>query len=586
MLHANLPSRSSRRGRAWAFYLIGSLLVSASYFVLPKGEIGQAVVFVAIEVISIGAIVAGVRWWRPAKPAFWYLLGAGQLIYLAGNATWYLYPVGLHGVLPYPSVADALFITSYIVSGVALALLTRSRSTGAQSRADLIDTAIIGLGLASVSWTFLIAPALNGSTLGLAGQLTSIAYPLLDITLLSLAIRLAVTPGARMISHWLVLLWIAGQFAADSAFAATTLSGAFSYGDLTFAGWLLSFVFIGSAALHPSMRDLTQPSMARPELAGRVRLVLLAGAALIPVALILLDILRGKPEHHFVLASTAGALIVLVTLRLSGLMVDIAEHHRVQLELEQEIAVRQAAEGRLQQQTEALQRSNAELEQFAYVASHDLQEPLRMVASYAGLLKRRYAGKLDAEADEFIDYAMDGVTRMRALINDLLTYSRVGREERPAESTDSRVALDRALANLEVAIADRQALVVIGNLPTVMASSLQLTQVFQNLIGNGLKFCRETRPEIRVDAERRGAEWIFAVRDNGIGIDPQYKDRIFLIFQRLHKRDEYEGTGIGLAICKKIVERQGGRIWIESEPGKGATFRFTLRAMHALAAAA
>jgi len=345
-------------------------------------------------------------------------------------------------------------------------------------------------------------------------------------------------------------------------------------------------VVAGSAALHSSMRDLTQPSMARPELAGRVRLVLLAGAALIPVALILLDILRGKPEHHFVLASTAGALIVLVTLRLSGLMVDIAEHHRVQLELEQEIAVRQAAEGRLQQQTEALQRSNAELEQFAYVASHDLQEPLRMVASYAGLLKRRYAGKLDAEADEFIDYAMDGVTRMRALINDLLTYSRVGREERPAESTDSRVALDRALANLEAAIADRQALVAIGNLPTVMASSLQLTQVFQNLIGNGLKFCRETRPEIRVDAERRGAEWIFAVRDNGIGIDPQYKDRIFLIFQRLHKRDEYEGTGIGLAICKKIVERQGGRIWIESEPGKGATFRFTLRAMHALAAAA
>ena len=201
-------------------------------------------------------------------------------------------------------------------------------------------------------------------------------------------------------------------------------------------------------------------------------------------------------------------------------------------------------------------------------------------------LKRRYAGKLDAEADEFIDYAMDGVTRMRDLINDLLTYSRVGREERPAECVDSRVALDRALANLEAAIADRQALVAIGNLPTVMASSLQLTQVFQNLIGNGLKFCLETRPEIRIDAERRGRDWVFSIKDNGIGIDPQYRDRIFLIFQRLHKRDEYEGTGIGLAICKKIVERQGGRIWVDSEPGKGATFRFTLRAMDALAAAA
>lgn len=233
-----------------------------------------------------------------------------------------------------------------------------------------------------------------------------------------------------------------------------------------------------------------------------------------------------------------------------------------------------------------LERSNRELEQFAYVASHDLQEPLRMVGSYTGLLKRRYAGKLDAEADEFMDYAMDGVTRMRALINGLLTYSRVGNGPKPLEKTDSWAALDRALANLQAAISERSASVLAGPLPTVMGNPLQLTQVFQNLVGNGLKFCKAPRPEIRVDAVRRGDEWVFSVRDNGIGIDPQYRDRIFLIFQRLHKRDEYDGTGIGLAICKKIVERHGGRIWVESEPGKGATFRFTLRAMDALAEAA
>ena len=181
---------------------------------------------------------------------------------------------------------------------------------------------------------------------------------------------------------------------------------------------------------------------------------------------------------------------------------------------------------------------------------------------------------------------MEGVTRMRSLINDLLTYSRVGKEEKPSAPTDSRAALDRALANLRVTIAERGAVVVAGQLPMVMGNPPQLTQVFQNLIGNGLKFCKEGQPEVRVSAERQGGEWVFSVSDNGIGIDQQYADRIFLIFQRLHKRDEYEGTGIGLAICKKIVERHGGRIWVESEPGKGASFRFTLQMVDELEAAA
>jgi signal transduction histidine kinase len=241
-----------------------------------------------------------------------------------------------------------------------------------------------------------------------------------------------------------------------------------------------------------------------------------------------------------------------------GLRVDVAEYKRVQAEL---------------------QRSNAELEQFAYVASHDLQEPLRMVGSYTGLLKRRYQGKLDRDADEFIAYAIDGVTRMQGLINDLLIYSRAGRGDRPLEELDSGQALGRALDNLQTAIADKQALVSQGTMPRVMANTVQLTQLFQNLIANALKFCKDRRPEIRIAAERAGPEWVFSVHDNGIGIDPQYGDRIFLIFQRLHKREEYPGTGIGLAICKKIVEQQGGRIWVESEPGKGSTFKFTLPAI-------
>ncbi len=254
--------------------------------------------------------------------------------------------------------------------------------------------------------------------------------------------------------------------------------------------------------------------------------------------------------------------------------------------LAEELGVREEANRQLVSDLERsnteLGRTNAELEQFAYIASHDLQEPLRMVGSYTSLLKRRYAGKLDADADEFIRLAQEGVIRMRSLINDLLIYSRLGREDKLRKPVDSRVALDRALAALQPAVDARHATIRISDLPMVMGNEGQLARVFQNLVDNGIKFSPGRQPEIRVDAERRDGEWVFSVRDNGIGILPQYRDRIFLVFQRLNKRDEYAGTGMGLAICKKIVERYGGKIWFESEPGTGATFRFSLLAMDGL----
>ena len=232
----------------------------------------------------------------------------------------------------------------------------------------------------------------------------------------------------------------------------------------------------------------------------------------------------------------------------------------------------------LNQQASELKRSNGDLEQFAYIASHDLQEPLRMVSGFTGLLQRRYAGKLDADADEFIGFVIGGVNRMQALINDLLSYSRVGREDVAAKPVDMQVVVDQALANLQATIEERSALVSRGPLPTVMTNHGMLVRVFQNLIGNALKFCKADRPIVRIAAEQHGAEWVFSVADNGVGIDPQYRDRIFLIFQRLHQQSEYPGTGIGLAVVKRIVERNGGRIWLESEPGKGTTFFFTLPA--------
>jgi signal transduction histidine kinase len=223
-----------------------------------------------------------------------------------------------------------------------------------------------------------------------------------------------------------------------------------------------------------------------------------------------------------------------------------------------------------------LVRSNEELERFAYVASHDLQEPLRMVASYVQLLAKRYKGKLDRDADEFIEFAVDGALRMKGLIEDLLAVSRVGTRGTPLIPTDANAVLERAIASLRLAIDEAGGSVTSDRLPVVAVDAGQMEHVFLNLISNALKFHGAAAPQVRVSAEAHDGQWIFSVKDNGIGIDPQYFDRIFLLFQRLHAKTQYPGTGLGLAIAKKVVERHGGRIWVESEPGQGSSFFFSL----------
>lgn len=243
-----------------------------------------------------------------------------------------------------------------------------------------------------------------------------------------------------------------------------------------------------------------------------------------------------------------------------------------------DITTRKRIEEELARQAQQLVQSNAELEQFAYVASHDLQEPLRVVGSYAQLLAKRYQGKLDAKADEFIVYIVDGTTRMKRLIQDLLSYARVTTKGKNFTAVDSQKVVEQALADLAPRIRTSNAAVTSDPLPVIEADDVQLGQLFQNLIGNAIKYRGPDAPRIHVSAQRKGKEWIFSVSDNGIGIEKQYQDQIFELFQRLHGMGEYEGTGIGLAICRKIVVRHRGKIWVESEPGKGSTFMFSMPA--------
>jgi PAS domain S-box-containing protein len=241
-----------------------------------------------------------------------------------------------------------------------------------------------------------------------------------------------------------------------------------------------------------------------------------------------------------------------------------------------DISERNKAMQALAEQREELQRSNADLEQFAYVASHDLQEPLRMVATYAALLAERYQGKLDERADKYIGYTIDGAKRMQQLIKELLDYSRVSSNAKVPVVVRTDVIVENVISGLQVAIAESGAELVCDPLPAVRADQAQLGQVFQNLIGNAIKFRAERAPRIHIGADKSNGKCVFRIEDNGIGIDKQYSDRVFQMFQRLHERGRYEGSGIGLAIAKKIVERHGGRIWFDSEPDKGTTFFFTM----------
>ncbi|TAM60584.1 hypothetical protein EPN52_04675 [bacterium] len=320
-------------------------------------------------------------------------------------------------------------------------------------------------------------------------------------------------------------------------------------------------------------------SVAAPLLAGSAAAARLEPSGNLLVDHMNADLTAAQGVAEAAAASTESSVARTVAVSIGVIVFFVVMLGIVALRLEYvRFAKERALRSEIDERNQALERSNASLQEFAYVASHDLQEPLRTVASFTQLLQRRYAGRLDKDADEFIAFAVDGATRMQQLVNDILEYSRITTHGKPLVALDLKVPLERALTNLRSAIAEHGAAIDVQTLPVVWGDEVQLTQLLQNLVANSMKYCNHAQPEVAVRATRSDGEWTISVHDNGIGIAPEYHERIFRIFQRLHSRGEYEGTGIGLAICKRIVDRHGGRIWVESEEGQGATFSFTLRA--------
>ncbi len=350
----------------------------------------------------------------------------------------------------------------------------------------------------------------------------------------------------------------------------------FTFNDLIFLFLTITGYVIVVVLIHPSMGIGTPILVTFPIILYARRwgaaAGIISGLLTVPLNTVLLMLLR---EGDFTIlfrnwASAMGSLLVIMIGGVVGHLRDLFG------KLSNELAERKRAEGELQKVMKELERSNTEFEQFAYVASHDLREPLRMVSSFMELLEKRAGNHLDADSKEYIHYAIDGAKRMQNLIDALLIYSRVGTQGRSFAPTDCDEVLSQTLENLQLKVNESGAEIVADPLPVVMADDVQLLQLFQNLISNAIKFQNDSQPKIRVGVKEERHLYEFSIMDNGIGIDPQNADRIFEMSQRLHPQDEYPGAGIGLATCKKIVERHGGRIWVDSELGKGSTFFFTL----------
>lgn len=663
----------------------------AVYVILPDRTGAQSVVWAGLNLLGIAAILVGVKINRPARSRPWHLLAIGQTIYFVADVGFYPAKFLTEYAPGYPAAPDFLYLASYLFTLPALASLVMAGGRSKTRVNDLLDAAVVTSGVGVLFWVFFMSPYVHDAGLSGIAKVVSVGYPLMDILLLGVVMSLLFSGVRRSGSTTFLGLAVLAVLAADIFYSQAVLEGTFDYQSRILGLYVIAWTCFGAAALHPSMAaPQSEPDLASKKNQNRRALLLLGGALLAPLT----NVINGQRAEPFDVSFVAGMscfLIIMVAIRMSRLMVSVAEHERVEsalfdsenrlmslvqntnsliylkdlegrytlantafknafglenedvigktnhdlfplevadasraadlktvetkeiVEYEQwvpqpdgvhtylsvkfpvadrdgevyaiggiatDITERKKVEGELDEMNKLLNRSNEDLEHFAYIASHDLQEPLRKVATFCQLLQRRYSGQLDEKADQYIEFAVDGAKRMQELISDLLSYSRVDTQGKELHPVPADSALDRALANLQSAVFDTGAAIQREALPTVCADGSQLALLFQNLVGNALKFRKpDGQPNVKISARREGDMWWFSVADNGIGFSPEYAERIFVMFERLHGRAEYAGTGIGLALCKKVVERHGGNIRAESEPGVGTTFHFSFPAV-------
>jgi signal transduction histidine kinase len=506
----------------------------------------------------------------------------GVLQLMSGVSLWsgiFATIVGYHGVLgwlfdiqllktinidlPLMSAAEAI---SAVLAGAGLLSAHASRRASRLSPAvPVLGALTVLVGVVSVFAPLLdgrldLSPAMPGATAVAMPAASALAFVFVGLGL--------------VLAGWRQRFGAAELLGAGATGLSLLALAAYSYGAPPFLGQMplytavsTLFLGIGLAFVRPDTGFMAKISS--NSLGGSMARRLLPATLLIPLVLGLIQV-NLEQEGMFPFESgLAFHGMATVVLFVGVVWWTVNSLYRMDTQ-------RLHAERELRDTAAKLKRSNADLEQFAYVASHDLKEPLRAISGSVQVLQDRYGPLLPDDAEEFVRHTVDGANRMQTLIDDLLTYSRLTTREAPLEPTDTGEILQESIANLTTAIREARAVITFDPLPVVKGDRTQLVQVFQNLLSNALKYRSERTPKVHVSCEQRPDEWLFSVRDNGIGISPQYQDKIFKIFQRLHTRQEYAGTGIGLAVCKKVVERHGGRIWVESEPEEGSTFFFTI----------